>query len=84
MTNELLSVEQMSQADRLAIDGSTPGLELMERAGRAVADHAARVAGERSIFVLCGPGNNGGDGYVAARYLQKRGYRVRIAALGDP
>lgn len=84
MTNELLSVEQMSMADQLAIDGGTPGLELMECAGRAVADRAAQLAGERSIVVLCGPGNNGGDGYVAARYLQKRGYRVRIAALGDP
>lgn len=84
MTNELLSVEQMGQADQLAIEGGTSGLELMERAGKAVADHAARLAGDRSIVVLCGPGNNGGDGYVAARYLQNHGYRVRIAALGDP
>ena len=84
MTNELLSVEQMSQADQLAIDGGTPGLALMERAGKAVADHAARLAGDRPIVVLSGPGNNGGDGYVAARHLHERGYRVRIAALGDP
>ncbi len=84
MTNELLSVEQMSQADQLAIDGGTPGLALMERAGKAVADHAARLAGDRPIVVLCGPGNNGGDGYVAAKHLQERGYRVRVAALGDP
>lgn len=84
MTNELLSVEQMSQADQLVIDGGTPGLALMERAGKAIADHAARLAGDRPIVVLCGPGNNGGDGYVAARYLQERGYRVRVAALGDP
>ncbi len=84
MTNELLSVEQMGHADQLAIDGGMPGLVLMERAGEAVAEHAARLAGGRSIVVLCGPGNNGGDGYVAARYLKKAGLNVRIAVLGDP
>ncbi len=56
----------------------------MEHAGRAVAERAARLAGRRPIVVLCGPGNNGGDGYVAARYLKNRGHRVRIACLGDP
>ncbi|MEX0693318.1 MAG: NAD(P)H-hydrate dehydratase [Rhodospirillales bacterium] len=80
----LLSVSQMAAADEAAIRAGVPGLTLMERAGRAVAMHAARLADNRPIIVLCGPGNNGGDGYVAARYLKIRGHRVRIAALGDP
>lgn len=81
---ELLTVRQMGAADKAAIKGGTPGLSLMECAGRAVAERAARLAGRRQIVVLCGPGNNGGDGYVAARYLKNRGYRVRVACLGDP
>lgn len=82
--NELLTVRQMAAADKAAIKAGTPGLSLMEVAGRVVADRAARLAGRRQIVVLCGPGNNGGDGYVAARYLKNRGHRVRIACLGDP
>ncbi len=81
---ELLTVKQMSAADKAAMAGGTPGLSLMERAGRAVAERTARLAGNRPVVVLCGPGNNGGDGYVAARYLKNRGHRVRIACLGDP
>lgn len=81
---ELLTVQQMGAADKSAIKGGTPGLALMECAGRAVAERAARLAGRRQVVVLCGPGNNGGDGYVAARYLKNRGHRVRIACLGDP
>lgn len=74
----------MGAADRAAIKAGVAGLSLMERAGRAVAERTQRIAGKRPIVVLCGPGNNGGDGYVAARYLKNRGYRVRISALGDP
>jgi len=81
----LLSVSQMTAADQGAVRSGVPSLRLMERAGRAVAMHAARLAGDRRpIVVLCGPGNNGGDGYVAARYLNTRGFRVRVAALGNP
>ncbi|MGJ3258823.1 MAG: NAD(P)H-hydrate dehydratase [Rhodospirillales bacterium] len=82
--HELLTVKQMGAVDKAAIVGGTPGLSLMERAGRAVAERVARLAGKRPVVVLCGPGNNGGDGYVAARYLKNRGHRVRIACLGDP
>lgn len=57
---------------------------LMERAGAAVAETVWRFGSGRPVLILCGPGNNGGDGYVAARYLAKRGVDVRIAALGEP
>lgn len=57
---------------------------LMERAGAALADLAWRVAAGRRLLILCGPGNNGGDGYVAARILAARGAAVRVAASGPP
>lgn len=58
--------------------------ELMDRAGAAVADIAWRMAAGAPVLILCGPGNNGGDGYVAARLLAGRGAKVRVAALADP
>jgi hydroxyethylthiazole kinase-like uncharacterized protein yjeF len=56
----------------------------MERAGAALAEAVRLYAGPRETLILCGPGNNGGDGYVAARYLQQAGYGVRVAALAEP
>jgi NAD(P)H-hydrate epimerase len=78
----LLTNAEMAEADRRAVAAGMPSLTLMENAGRAVADEAMRMlpAGGRTA-VLCGPGNNGGDGFVAARYLVARGYDV---ALGLP
>jgi hydroxyethylthiazole kinase-like uncharacterized protein yjeF len=80
---ELLTPDQMGAADRLTIKAGTPGIVLMERAGGAVADEAVRLARSAGrIAVLCGPGANGGDGFVAARLLRGRGYRVSVALLG--
>lgn len=84
MTYELLTPEQMGICDALTIKLGTVGAVLMERAGQAVAGAAMTMveAGAR-ILVLCGPGNNGGDGYVAARLLVDAGYTITVVALGD-
>jgi ADP-dependent NAD(P)H-hydrate dehydratase / NAD(P)H-hydrate epimerase len=81
---ELLNTAEMVRADRLAIDGGVPGIDLMERAGRAVADAVSvrHPAGIR-VVVVAGPGNNGGDGFVAARLLRDRGYRVQVLLVGE-
>lgn len=80
---EVVTTAQMAEADRLAAAGGTPGAVLMDRAGRAVAAVAGRMldaAGGRRVLVLCGPGNNGGDGYVAAAELRRRGYAADVAS----
>ena len=80
---ELLTTAEMAEADRLTIAGGTAGIVLMENAGRAVADAASRVLRGRRAIVVAGPGNNGGDGFVAARLLAERGHDVRVAFVGD-
>ncbi len=80
----VLSPEQMGRADRLAIAGGMPGIDLMERAGQAVARAAARmIPGGGRVLVLCGPGNNGGDGFVAARCLAAMGLSVEVRLLKE-
>jgi hydroxyethylthiazole kinase-like uncharacterized protein yjeF len=81
---EILTVAQMREADQAAIRAGAPSLELMERAGRAVAEAIAQRWSPRPTVVLAGPGNNGGDGYVAARHLREQGWPVTIEALAPP
>jgi NAD(P)H-hydrate epimerase len=75
----------MGEADRWAIEEqSVPSLELMEAAGHALAEVTAAAAEPGPITVVCGKGNNGGDGLVAARHLVESGYEVQVVALWDP
>jgi hydroxyethylthiazole kinase-like uncharacterized protein yjeF len=74
----------MRAAEAAAISAGTSVETLMERAGTAAAEAISYYAGPRSALVLCGPGNNGGDGYVIARVLERGGVEVRVAASSEP
>jgi len=84
MARPILTAAEMRAAEAQAIERGTPVTLLMERAGRALAEAVRLYVGPRETLVLCGPGNNGGDGYVAARHLAALGYPVRVAALAEP
>ncbi len=84
MTRFILTAAEMREAEAHVIAAGAPVEVLMDRAGLGVAEAAWRFAGPLPALVLCGPGNNGGDGYVAARHLKQRGMDVRVAALDEP
>lgn len=84
MARPILTAELMRAAEARVIAAGTPETELMLRAGASLAEAVRLYAGPRQVLVLCGPGNNGGDGYAAARELARHGYPVRVAALADP
>ena len=81
--NDILTVAQTAAADRAAIAAGTPGFVLMQRAGAAVADAVIERWSPRRCVVLCGPGNNGGDGFVAAARLAQAGWPVVVALDGE-
>jgi len=84
MTHELLTNAEMSRADAFAVAHGVPSLTLMENAGRAAADAIAVRFKPCAVTVLCGPGNNGGDGFVVARMLDEFGFIVRVAHDAEP
>ncbi len=80
----ILTAEKMRAAEQRVIAGGTGVEQLMERAGTVLAEAVYRFAGPMPALFLCGQGNNGGDGYIAASKLAQRGVAVRIAAIGEP
>lgn len=84
MPREILTVAEMAAADRAAVLAGTPTPVLMERAGEAVAQAVRARYGRRPVVVWCGPGDNGGDGYVAARHLRRHGWPVIVEAAHPP
>ena len=80
----VLTAAAMRAAEDRAIAAGSSVAALMECAGTGVAEWVHRLAAGSEVLILCGPGNNGGDGYVAARVLASRGVPVRVAALGEP
>ena len=79
----LLTVDEMYAADKAAIDAGVPGETLMENAGGAIARAILERWTPRPVAILCGPGNNGGDGFVVARLLDAAGWPVTVALLGS-
>lgn len=81
---QVLTVDQMRAAEQALIEAGSSELDLMERAGTRCAQWIWRFAAGGSVTLLCGPGNNGGDGYVIARELERRGLEVCVAAPSPP
>lgn len=82
--NQILTVAQMRAAEQALMGAGCSVDQLMQQAGRGAAEWVWRVAGHRPVTVLCGPGNNGGDGYVIAEALRERGGTVCVVAACEP
>ncbi|PVM84125.1 bifunctional ADP-dependent NAD(P)H-hydrate dehydratase/NAD(P)H-hydrate epimerase [Caulobacter radicis] len=81
---QIMTVDEMKAADAAAVTAGTPATALMERAGKGAAEAIRARWSRRSVVIWCGPGDNGGDGYVIARHLRRRGWPVRVEALAPP
>jgi NAD(P)H-hydrate epimerase len=79
----LLTANEMGKADQAAVMAGVSAVDLMAAAGKAVVDAVVNRWSKRSVLVLCGPGNNGGDGFVVAQHLRLIGWPVRLAFLGS-
>lgn len=84
MDQMILNVAEMGAADKAAISSGTPGFVLMQRAGEVIVHAIRQRWSARPVVVMCGPGNNGGDGYVAAERLKEAGWPVKVAAMVEP
>lgn len=82
--DQVLTAAQMRAAEQVLIDKGTSVVELMQRAGHGAAEWVWRVSGGRSVTVLTGPGNNGGDGWVIASALHQRGIDVAVIPAAEP
>ncbi len=80
----ILSAEEMRSAEQALIDAGISVDELMLRAGQGAAQYIWRISGGAPCLILCGPGNNGGDGYVIAQWLLDKGADVTVAVIAEP
>lgn len=82
MDNILLTPKQMTMADELTVQSGVQSIDLMENAGKAIVALIEENYTPCSVLIVCGPGNNGGDGFVVARLLAQKGFEVELALLG--
>lgn len=83
MTSEILSTHQMKLAEKAACTGKTTSFSLMQRAGKAVTEEIISRYSKQPVLVLCGSGNNGGDGLIVAAALKKKNWDVTVACVVD-